>query len=167
MVSIPFPWPSMQHGRKLLAEEVFHFHPFNWGLYDLRGSVIARFCSLVLWFCSFTCILMQSLKSKIQAGEMRVLFLILGETRRDRRHNVGIRKQLDIIPLIIDIDMATNRQTQQILYWVQIEDQYCSGKIKISDIISWEFNIEQADILCKDHVTWKGYLKQVSTDRLQ
>ncbi len=49
------------------------------------------------------------LESKIQAAEMRVLRIIKGVTRRDKMRNVQIREELEVTPLLEDVDRARLR----------------------------------------------------------
>ncbi len=49
------------------------------------------------------------LESKIQAAEMRVLRIIRSVTRRDKMRNVQIREELEVTPLLEDVDRARLR----------------------------------------------------------
>ena len=49
------------------------------------------------------------LKSRIQAAEMRVLRLIKGITRRDRRRNADVQEELDVEPILIFVERSQLR----------------------------------------------------------
>ena len=48
-------------------------------------------------------------ESKLQAAEMKLLRLIKGVTRRDRRRNTAIRNYFNMVPLIEDIERGRLR----------------------------------------------------------
>ena len=58
----------------------------------------------VLTYGSEVWTLTTKLKSKIQAAEMRVLRLIKGITRRDRRRNVDVQRELGVESILIFVE---------------------------------------------------------------
>ena len=79
----------------------------------LRDRSIPRRCKIIIYQSILKPILMYGsevlslttkTESRLQAAEMRVLSLIMGVTRKDQMRNSRIREELNVTPLLEDID---------------------------------------------------------------
>ena len=84
----------------------------------LKDKHVPRDCKIIIYrtilkplllYGSEVWSLTSKTESRLQAAEMRVLRLIKGVTRRDRIRNTQIRKDLNIVPLLEDIERSKLR----------------------------------------------------------
>ena len=149
---------------------------------DVKVCIYKTILRPVLLYACETWTLTKRLQSKIQAAEMRILRLIYGVTRRDRKRNDDIRAALKVNSILSIIEksqlrwfghiirMDENRDVKRILEWKPTEKRPRGRPRKrwidqIREITSRKIgDFEKVKRLARDRDKWRKFIWRLVPD---